>query len=363
MRIVYITPVYPSLTNPNRGIFVYRMIDEWRRQGVEVYVIAPQRLGIIRHRNRFAIDGELFDAQRPLHFVLSKVMAEGTAIRAVADYFCMRACEKYVKRKKPDVIVGKFLLTGGIFAAKIGRKYSIPSVIDAGDSVNLTTLRWGHQKRIKETLKTVAGIYCVSSRIRDQIRNIYGYSRQIAVFQNTAPDYFTKLEKKTCRDNLNLSSDKKIILFVGQFIERKGPDRIVKALRYLPSCFHAVFIGEGGMKLGGERVLRSSPCPNEELPLWMNAADVFCMPTRNEGCSNAVAEAMACGMKMVVSDTLDMKEQVRDYPAIFIDQEDPVAIAKGILQAQEMSLNGVERKKISIQERSQSIFNFIKRCT
>ena len=33
----------------------------------------------------------------------------------------------------------------------------------------------------------------------------------------------------------------------------------------------------------------------------MNAADVFCLPSLNEGCQNVLLEALACGTKVVAS--------------------------------------------------------------
>ena len=42
--------------------------------------------------------------------------------------------------------------------------------------------------------------------------------------------------------------------------------------------------------------------PHDEVCTFLNAVDVFCLPTRNEGCSNAIVEAMACGKAIVSSD-------------------------------------------------------------
>jgi glycosyltransferase involved in cell wall biosynthesis len=41
--------------------------------------------------------------------------------------------------------------------------------------------------------------------------------------------------------------------------------------------------------------------PDHEIPDWMNAADVFGLPSLNEGCPNVLLEALACGTKVVAS--------------------------------------------------------------
>jgi glycosyltransferase involved in cell wall biosynthesis len=38
-----------------------------------------------------------------------------------------------------------------------------------------------------------------------------------------------------------------------------------------------------------------------EVALWMNAADVFCLPSHREGCPNVILEAMNCGCRVVAT--------------------------------------------------------------
>ena len=50
-----------------------------------------------------------------------------------------------------------------------------------------------------------------------------------------------------------------------------------------------------------DRVQFPGRLPHDELPLWFNAADVFCLPSLNEGCPNVVIESIACATPVVAS--------------------------------------------------------------
>ena len=48
--------------------------------------------------------------------------------------------------------------------------------------------------------------------------------------------------------------------------------------------------------------------PNNALPCWYNAADVFCLASRGEGSPNVLTEALACGCPAVAADVGAVKE-------------------------------------------------------
>jgi len=50
---------------------------------------------------------------------------------------------------------------------------------------------------------------------------------------------------------------------------------------------------------------------HEELPSYLRKADVFVLPSLNEGMSNSVLEAMASGLPIVVTDTGGSRELIK----------------------------------------------------
>src|SRR3989442_4722827 len=62
----------------------------------------------------------------------------------------------------------------------------------------------------------------------------------------------------------------------------------------------------------GRMVRMGPPRPHGEIPTWLAAADLFCLATRYEGWSNAVMEALACGVPTVTTLVGGNAEIVRD---------------------------------------------------
>jgi glycosyltransferase involved in cell wall biosynthesis len=63
--------------------------------------------------------------------------------------------------------------------------------------------------------------------------------------------------------------------------------------------------------LGG-KVIFAGPRPHEEIPLWLNAADVLALPSFSEGLPVTVLEAMACETPVVVTPVGGVPEVVED---------------------------------------------------
>lgn len=91
------------------------------------------------------------------------------------------------------------------------------------------------------------------------------------------------------------------------------------------------------------------------------------MPTENEGCSNAVIEAMACGLPIVSTDAPFNYDILNDTNSILVDCHDIDEIAQAIKTLKENSELRSKLSKgaslmasgLSISERAGKILNFI----
>ncbi len=117
------------------------------------------------------------------------------------------------------------------------------------------------------------------------------------------------------------ASDTKTVLYVGNLVGIKGPDRLVEACAGLPLC-RLLIVGSGPMRralerrceeLGvQERVHFLGPRPHAEVAQWMNIADCLCLPSRSEGMPNVVVEALASGTPVVATRVGDVPNLVQD---------------------------------------------------
>ena len=74
--------------------------------------------------------------------------------------------------------------------------------------------------------------------------------------------------------------------------------------------------------------------PHEEIPLWMNACDLLCLPSLSEGLPNVALEATACGLPVVASRVGGVPEVVRDgVNGFLVAPSDPRALADALRRA------------------------------
>jgi glycosyltransferase involved in cell wall biosynthesis len=106
------------------------------------------------------------------------------------------------------------------------------------------------------------------------------------------------------------------VLFVGRLIERKGVVHLLRAFRELAATdgsARLTIVGDGPERPRLERLSRElliadrvefrGAVPPAELPSIYQRATVFVMPALQEGMSNAVLEAMASGLPIVITPT------------------------------------------------------------
>jgi glycosyltransferase involved in cell wall biosynthesis len=96
----------------------------------------------------------------------------------------------------------------------------------------------------------------------------------------------------------------------------------------------------------GDRVRLIGPIYGETKIEALVDADCFCLPSRQEGFSMAITEALACGTPVVITDQCHFPE-VGAANAGLIVPVDPVEVAKALatilndkIHAQSMGLNG-----------------------
>ena len=177
---------------------------------------------------------------------------------------------------------------------------------------------------------------------------------------------FFMRDKAQCRQELGLPLDKFIVGFVGGFIDRKGDKRLLEAVNSLDGVY-AAFAGRGDNPPSGEKVLFCKALEHEQVPVFLNAVDVFCLPTQNEGSCNAIVEAASCGLPIVSSDLPFNDDLLTNENSIRIDPNSVKDIRSAIERLyNDAVLRGTlsksvieDAKAFNIDTRCQRILGFI----
>jgi glycosyltransferase involved in cell wall biosynthesis len=128
-------------------------------------------------------------------------------------------------------------------------------------------------------------------------------------FKNTQ---FHAMDKEMCRNRLKLPQDKKIIFNISNLIESKGHKYLLSAISDMipisDNCL-CYIAGRGyfGVELNSQVVefqLQNYVkflgwIPDEQIPIWMNACDIFVLPSLAEGNPIVMFEALGCGKPFI----------------------------------------------------------------
>ena len=137
------------------------------------------------------------------------------------------------------------------------------------------------------------------------------------------------------RAKWGISPEEPVVLFLSRLIPRKGADILIEAFAQACSESGRLVIagpeGEPGYrayldrcaKQSGvnARVIFTGPLYDEEKKAALADTDIFALPSRYENFANAPAEAMACGIPVIITDSCGICSLVNGRAGLVIAPE------------------------------------------
>lgn len=330
-------------------VFLDNVVRLFVDRGINCTVIAPQSSFAYYKRKddrrpleyeRKSPQGIPYRIYSPLYTVFPTLKLGELCLSDQTKYSFLRAVKRVYREKKlhADLIYSHFI-QAGIPAVMLAQELGIPSYIANGEADTIDSLKYISRKLVKKTLEGVTGIISVSTKCRDEVNELCGGDQRImdkvTIIPNAAnSDRFFHLDKTKCRKELGFPEDKFIVAFTGSFIDRKGVQKVAKAVDSIDDVY-AIFIGTGPEEPKCRNILFKDRVKNEEMVKYLNAADVFVLPTLAEGCSNAIVEAVVCGLPVISSNRSFNWDILDDSCALLIDPENEKEIIEAVKELKE----------------------------
>jgi glycosyltransferase involved in cell wall biosynthesis len=361
MRVLVLSSVYPTAAMPLRGLFV-RERTRHLAASCEVQVVAPipwfpgnrWLRGVSRASATPLEQPDGFPVFHPRFLSVPRYAKSADGLL----YFLSLApfVARLRRRFAFELIDAHFAYPDGFAATLLARLFRVPvSVTLRGTEVPFSRSRL-RRAQIRFVLRRAERVLTVSDSLARLARDLGAPAARVRVIPNGIDRArFQPGPRDEARRQLGLSPDRRIIVSVGGLTERKGHHRVLAAMQALvgdrPDLLLAIVGGgssEGDVGPALRRqisaleldrhVLLAGPQPPERVPLWLQAADVFCLATANEGRPNAVLEALACGLPVVTTDVGGIAEVVRPgIDGLVVPFGDHLALTRALGEALDRS--------------------------
>lgn len=150
----------------------------------------------------------------------------------------------------------------------------------------------------------------------------------------------TAWEKAAARRRLGIGEQERVILYVGRLEYMKGVDVLLGGWRRMNPTLRLgcrlLLVGDGPERGRLERMAETGGIREtvhftgeQKVNVYYRAADLFVLPSRTEGLSNALLEAMACGLPVLASEVGGAMDLVREgQNGYFFKAEDEQMLAE-----------------------------------
>jgi glycosyltransferase involved in cell wall biosynthesis len=207
-----------------------------------------------------------------------------------------------------------------------------------------------------KTLEVSDKVVCVSNNARDCLEDTFGFSDAIVIHNGIDQSIFKPI--KVDRTVWNISRDKTVLFYSGNMSRRKGADLLPSIMKQLGDNFVLLTtIGKKGQSQESPIYSLDLGYLNlDQLVQVYNLCDIFIIPSRLEGLSLSVLEAMACGKPVVASNCSSLPEQIVDGEGGLLCEKDNSGDFADKIRY--LSENEEERTKMGIFNRQSVIDNF-----
>lgn len=263
------------------------------------------------------------------------------------------------KRKKIDIIHAHTMEWSAIVAARLGKVLKKPVVIKDSTMNGFKSLsRYPNGKSLQQMVIRQTHFVAMTTIIGENLRAETVPAQKITYIPNGM--FVSAVPEQKAKKN-------QTVLFIGNLYQQpaKGIDILLKAWKLVIQHFPEavlLIIGDGDMKMYEDYTRQSGIAGSVKLlgrlfntRDYLASADVFVLPSRREGMSNALMEAMLFELPCVATDISGSRDLIQNkINGLIVPPADVQALADGICymlqHPQEASVMGRKARYTIINE-------------
>lgn len=255
-----------------------------------------------------------------------------------------RECEA----RRPEVVLAAWAYPDACAALRLAVPAGLPCVVIAQGSDINDYLDYPVRRRvILGHLARASAVVTRSEALRERLLAAGLPGTKVRTIYNGVDTelFHPALDREALRTELGLPTGDPVVLFVGNLVPVKNPLLAVEAVARLvqrPGAprWRLLVVGDGAQRAAvqaaaaaalGDAATLVGTCAQEAVSRYMQAADVLCVPSRNEGVPNVIREALACGLPVVATRVGGIPE-VMSEPLCgeLVDRDRPDAMAAAL---------------------------------
>ncbi len=320
MKLLFVSNLFPNLAEPVRGIFNAQQVAALSKL-CEVTVVAPTNQ-TMSDENRAGV--------KVIH---PKFFHVPVLSRPLNGWLFARAIEPVIRRERFDRVLVSWAYPDAYGVMLVAEKLKFPFATTVlGSDVNVFFDNPTRKQQILRALHASRVVFAKSKAL--QTRLVAEGIESVIDYNGIDREKFQPRDRAEACRQLGLDPKRRRVLYVGNLLPVKGPTVLARAIERLQDT-EVVFVGSGPEKISAGRC--AGVRPHEEIPLWMNASDVLCLPSLNEGLPNVALEAMACGLPVVASNVGGLPEIVQEgVNGFLVAPSNSSALAEALRQAFDM---------------------------
>ncbi len=331
MKLALVTRRYPPLIGGAEKVLSY-LAPALAAEGAEVTVLTAQPIGLglppIEHCT--TAKGELTVARLPT-----------SRVRFLGTWLYASHLRRWLRSHPIDLAYVSMLKHDAYVAVGVGRERGFPVVLrpeGAGATGDIAWQSWGRFGRtIARRCRQADAVVSISSPITEELRQDGYDPDRIHALPNGVP------VPETCWQRRDHWREAPRAVFVGRLAPEKGLDTLVRAWSNVRASWptaRLTLVGEGPERAGLESQVAALGLSDAvefagavtDPTAALRAADLFVLPSREEGMSIALLEAMALGLPLIASSVPGNRRIVQDFKhGRFVSPNDPEALAAVIL--------------------------------